>query len=109
MLEGLEVYPDRMRTNLDAGGGLLMSEALMMALAERMGRPEAYRVVAELTWRSFTDAVDLREAAQEDQRVIAVLDPADLDRVFDPVKYLGSAAAFVRRAVSRFRELGRAG
>jgi 3-carboxy-cis,cis-muconate cycloisomerase len=106
MLEGLEVHPDRMRANLDAGGGVILSEALMMALAEHMGRPEAYRVVAELTWRSFTDGVDLREAAQGDERVTAVLDPADLDRVFDPLNYLGSAEAFIRRAVTRFRGLG---
>src|SRR5450759_1756459 len=36
--EGLEVDEARMRVNLDAPGGLIMAEAVTMALAEETGR-----------------------------------------------------------------------
>src|SRR5439155_13652304 len=45
VLEGLEVFPERMQANLQATGGLMMSEHVVMALAERIGRPRARELV----------------------------------------------------------------
>ncbi|MFX8270433.1 3-carboxy-cis,cis-muconate cycloisomerase, partial [Acinetobacter baumannii] len=42
---GLEVRPETMRANLDATDGLLMAEAVMMALADRLGRLAAHERV----------------------------------------------------------------
>jgi 3-carboxy-cis,cis-muconate cycloisomerase len=75
-LEGLEVRPGRMRQNLEATGGLVLAESVTMALAERIGRQEAKR--AELT-------------------------EPEIDRALDPAGYLGSAEAFVDRALSGYR------
>src|SRR4029079_7801821 len=47
ILEGLVVEPERMRKNLDLTGGLIVAEAVMMALAEHTGRQEAHHIVAE--------------------------------------------------------------
>ena len=43
--EGLEVDVARMRINLDATNGLIMAEAVTMALAEKIGKSEAHRLV----------------------------------------------------------------
>ena len=45
MLEGLVVEPERMRRNLDLTGGLIVAEAVMMALAEHTGRQDAHDIV----------------------------------------------------------------
>src|SRR5581483_12308047 len=47
-LVGLRVDAGRMRANLEAGGGLMMAESLAMALAVRIGRAEAQRLVRAL-------------------------------------------------------------
>src|SRR5262249_56354606 len=46
MLAGLIVEPERMRRNLELTGGLIVAEAVMMALAEHTGRQEAHHIVA---------------------------------------------------------------
>jgi len=43
VLDGLEVHPERMDVNLAATRGLIMSERLVFALAERLGQEEAAR------------------------------------------------------------------
>ena len=43
--EGLEVDAARMRANLDATRGLIMAEAVTMALAEKIGKSEAHHLV----------------------------------------------------------------
>ena len=37
--------PERMRRNLDLTGGLIVAEAVMMALAEHTGRQDAHDIV----------------------------------------------------------------
>ena len=49
LLEGLEVDADRMRANLQARGGYLLSEPVMRALADRIGKHAAHTVVYEAT------------------------------------------------------------
>ena len=45
ILQGLVVDRDRMRRNLDVTGGLILAEAVMMALAEHTGRQAAHHIV----------------------------------------------------------------
>ena len=44
VLEGLKVFPERMRENLDAGGGLAYSQSVLLALVDAgLSRDDAYR------------------------------------------------------------------
>jgi 3-carboxy-cis,cis-muconate cycloisomerase len=94
VLEGLEVDDARMRENLDATGGLLMAERVSGLLAERLGRLAAHDLVAEAA-----RAPSFREA------LLLHLSEAELDEALDPAGYLGSAEAFVDRALTRYREV----
>jgi 3-carboxy-cis,cis-muconate cycloisomerase len=104
-LAHLEVHPERMRANLEHDGGLLMAEALTMALADRMGRPAAYAVVEDVAGRAARGSISLYDAAASDERISAVLSRAELTRVLDPATYLGSADAFIDRALDGYRRL----
>src|SRR5262249_100058 len=53
MLAGLEVYPEKMRRNLDALGGFLMSERVMFALADKIGKQTAHDVVYHAAMDGF--------------------------------------------------------
>lgn len=103
---GLEIDVSRMKMNLDQSGGLLMAESLTMALASRLGRPEAQDLVKELCARAVQSERSLRATALADARVRAVLTPERVDRALDPGLYLGSADALIDRALESYRVLG---
>ena len=69
VLEKLEVFPTRMRQNLDLLGGLLLSEKIMLALGEKIGKQTAHEVVYEIAMSSFEKEIPFKEALMSDQRV----------------------------------------
>ena len=96
VLQGLEVYPERMRENLHVGGGLAFSQNVLLALVEAgLARDEAYSIVqraAAAAWdegASFLDrlAEDLGVRERIGDRLDELFDPAaalrNLDAVFD--------------------------
>jgi 3-carboxy-cis,cis-muconate cycloisomerase len=101
-LDGLEVRPDRMRANLEATGGLLLSEAVSTALAGSLGRAKAKQVVGAACRRAVEAGRPLREELIDDDEI--ALSEAEIDRALDPAQYLGSAGAFVDRALAALRE-----
>ena len=104
-LDGLQVDAERMERNLGLTDGVVMSERISFLLAGRLGRREAYALVAEAAERSQASGRSLRDELLEDGRV--GLAPDELDKAFDPATYLGSAEAFVDRALRAYRdELG---
>ena len=97
--EGLEVHAPAMRRNLDASHGLVLAEAVQMALAASLGRDVAHKLVAEASARAIREGRPLRDVIAENPKVGATLGEAALDRLFEPANYLGSTAAFVDRAL----------
>jgi len=78
---------------------------LTMALAPRVGRPEAQRLVKAFCDHAVKSGVDLRQVALEDTQVSAILSPDEIDRAFDPGAYLGSTDAFIDRVLEAYREV----
>ncbi|HWP34615.1 MAG TPA: 3-carboxy-cis,cis-muconate cycloisomerase, partial [Thermodesulfobacteriota bacterium] len=71
LAEGLVVDPAQMRRNLERTGGLVMAEAAMMALAERIGREEAHHLVEAACERARAAGRPLADALLEEPRVAA--------------------------------------
>jgi 3-carboxy-cis,cis-muconate cycloisomerase len=94
---GLEVDAERMRANLDAGGGLVVAERISFALTPRLDRREAYTVVAEAT-----RAASFRDALLADAR--AGLTADELDSLLDSTGYLGAAEGLVERALREYED-----
>jgi 3-carboxy-cis,cis-muconate cycloisomerase len=99
--EGLVVDAARMRRNVDATGGLIVSEAVMMGLAPVFGRGEAHHIVNDACDLAIAEGIGLTAALMRDKRVSAKLDEAAIETMTDPAAYLGSAGAFVDRVLAR--------
>jgi 3-carboxy-cis,cis-muconate cycloisomerase len=95
LLSGLRVDRERMRANIGMTGGVVMAEAVVTRLAPLMGRIEAGDLVAEIAG----SGQPFRAALLADPRIS--LSEEDIDRALDPAGYLGSAAAFIDRALRR--------
>jgi 3-carboxy-cis,cis-muconate cycloisomerase len=94
-LGGLEVDAARMSENLDATGGLVLSERVAAALSGRLGRGAAHELVA-----GAARAPSFRDALLAEPR--AELDAEEVDALLDPTTYMGSAGTFVDRALARY-------
>jgi adenylosuccinate lyase len=85
VLENLRVFPDRMRRNLEAGGGLVYSQQVLLALVDRgISREEAYRFVQGSAAAAWDQGKDFREELLSRDKVRAHLTPDDLDALFTP-------------------------
>jgi adenylosuccinate lyase len=84
IVDGLVVYPERMRRNIDASHGLVFTHRLLLALVESgLPRGEAYRLVQRNAMRAWDEERDFRELVATDAGIAERLDPAALDSVFD--------------------------
>ena len=81
-----------------------MAEALTVAIAAKLGRHEAQRIVKAEAERAVRDGITLEEAAVEDTCTAGVLSADEIDRALDPTRYLGSADTFIDRALASFRQ-----
>jgi 3-carboxy-cis,cis-muconate cycloisomerase len=97
---GMEIDVARMRTNLDATGGLLLAEAVAMALGQHIGKQPAHELIEGACRRAVEGGRHLREALADDPQVTAYLSPDDLDRLFDPGNYLGLSEQLVARVLA---------
>jgi 3-carboxy-cis,cis-muconate cycloisomerase len=97
---GLTIDAKRMGENLDATDGLVMAEAIMMALGDRIGRLEAHHLVEAACGRAVAEGRHLRDVLAQDPAVTAHLSPEALDRLFAPDSYLGVAERFVQRVLA---------
>lgn len=84
VMDGLEVFPERMKTNLESTRGLVYSGRVLTALIEKgMKRQDAYQLVqrnAKLVW---ADQVGLYELLSADPDVRKLLTESELSELFD--------------------------
>ncbi|HEX9123664.1 MAG TPA: adenylosuccinate lyase [Actinomycetota bacterium] len=108
VLQDLRVYPDRMRTNLEAGGGLAFSQGVLLALVEAgLSRDAAYAAVQRAAGAAWDLGEDFRARLAEDPEVAGALTRDDLAALFDASRYLRNLdGVFDRLAKLPVREEG---
>lgn len=108
LAEGLQVFPDGMRRNLDLSGPLLLSEGVSAAVAPLLNGPEGdgkqqLQAVVDKTLQAppaeqaATYRRLLREAVPADR-----LSDARLEELLDPASYLGQAPGISQRILAAF-------
>ncbi len=93
--EGLEVDAARMRLNLDATHGLIMAEAVTMALAETIGKSEAHHLMEAASNRAVAEKTNLRDVLAKDPDISVHLSADKLEKLFEPMAYQGVAQILI--------------
>lgn len=101
LTEGLRVHPNRMRGNLDATDGLVISERLAAVLAALIGRGEARQALSRASRRVVEQGMELDEALRQEPGIADALPRDRLRELTDPTQYAGSAGALVDRSLRR--------
>ncbi len=92
VLRGLRIDRERMRANVDVTGGRVMSESIMLALAQRgLGRQRAHSLIRDIALQSSRDGTAFRDALLAHPEVHRWLTPQEVDAALHPESYLGTA------------------
>jgi adenylosuccinate lyase len=99
IMDGLVVYPERMRRNLEASHFLFFSQIVLSALVESgLARDEAYRLVQRAAMRAWEEELDFRELCRADEEIASRV---DLDSTFE----LGAYTRHVDTVFARLEAL----
>ena len=100
VLEGLVVHVDRMASNLDITGGLVFSQAVLLALVrDGVGRSEAYAWVQRCALAAYEGGASFKERLLADGQVVERLGQEGVERCFDLMYLLRHVPATVDRAL----------
>jgi 3-carboxy-cis,cis-muconate cycloisomerase len=88
-----------MRHNLGLTRGLINSEAVMMALAPKIGRQAAHDVVYAASMRAIEGDRQLRDELLDDAALKGLLSGTEVDDLLRPESYVGLAPQFVDRVL----------
>ncbi len=89
VLEGLQVYPENMRRNLELNRGLIFSESVLLALVDKgLTREDAYALVQRNAMRAWSEGGDFRALLASDPEVSSRLSAGELERCFDINRHL---------------------
>lgn len=101
MLAGLVVHEARMRENLDLTHGLIVAEAVMMAVAPKLGRQHAHDVVYDACRKAIEGNGHLADILAGMPEIVEALGSVDaIRRHCDPVNYLGLSGQMVDRVLA---------
>jgi 3-carboxy-cis,cis-muconate cycloisomerase len=102
LLEGLEIRPERMRANLEATGGLLLAEAVQMALTPALGRLAAHERIEAACRKALAEGRALLDLLAADPEIARHADRERLAELLHPANYLGVAGSFVDAVLARY-------
>ena len=102
--EGLEVDAARMRVNLDATDGLIMAEAVTMALAEKIGKSDAHHLIEAASKKAVAGKKHLRDVLTADAKITAQLGADKIAALFEPMAYQGASQALIDRLLASLND-----
>lgn len=105
LLEGLHVFPDRMKANLALTHGLISAEAVMMSLAGFIGRQEAHDVVHHAATEAAVRGTDFLDVLRREPRIAEVLTERQLEELLDPARHTGLSGRLARETAARAEEV----
>jgi adenylosuccinate lyase len=98
LVAGLRVFPERMRANLQASGGLAGSSAALLALVDAgWSREDAYAVVQRAAMDAWEGKGGFRDLLLAEPGVTEALGERALDAVLDPARFVAGAGAVLER------------
>jgi len=104
LFSNIQVFPDRMRKNLDLSGGLIMSERVMLELGKKIGRQKAHDAVYEAAQKSVNQARPFTETLGEEPEVVNILNEEQIADLLDPEQYTGLCSYFAEVFAEKARK-----
>lgn len=101
LLDRLDVHGDRMRRNLEASHGQIGSEAVMLALAAKVGRQTAHCLVHRVATEAASRNQSFHAALAEDSAIATALSRAEIERLVGDALQTAQCGALVDRVLGK--------
>jgi adenylosuccinate lyase len=89
IMSGLQIYPKRMKQNLELTKGLIFSQRVMLALIDKgLSRQKAYELVQRNAMKAWRENKNFLTLLKVDPEVTATLPQEELEPLFDYQYYL---------------------
>ena len=99
IIENLTVYEENMKRNMNKTFGLIYSQRVMLTLIDKgMVREEAYDLVQPKAMESWQTETPFRELIEKEDKITALLSPAELDECFNENHHLNQVDTLFKRA-----------
>jgi len=102
VLKGLTVKKENMRRNLDITQGLLMTETLMLALAQKTGKKETgFALVHRAAMEAFEKRQPFGEYIENFPEILKYFTRAEIHELLKPENYLGLNDALIDQVIGK--------
>jgi adenylosuccinate lyase len=104
MVQGMLVYPERMKENMKRSFGLYNSQRLMLALVQKgLTREDAYTIVQRTAMKSWRQKKDFKSLLRKDKSVMKHLSPSELSSLFELKPFLRHVDVLYKRVFGTAR------
>ncbi len=104
IISGLQVYPQKMKGNLELGRGAMMAEAVITQLVKKgAGRQEAHEIARKASMAARDNNSSLKQELEKEKTINEAFSASELETLFDYSNYTGSAKEKTLEVVSRWR------
>jgi adenylosuccinate lyase len=98
ILKGIQVYPERMKENIDRSYGLFCSQRVLLKLTEKgLSRENAYRLVQKTAMKSWQSRKPFNELLKKEGLITKYLSAKEIDSLFDLKFYTKNVNYIFRR------------
>ncbi len=101
----LDIHAERMRANLEAAGGFMLSEAVMLELAKRTGKQSAHTLVYETAMNAHSEGRGFKAAILDNAQIRAYITAEEIEAIFDYQRQTGQCAAMVDQVLAELRNV----
>jgi adenylosuccinate lyase len=105
LLKDLQIHPQRMRANILATNGFVHAEAVMLALAPKIGKQSAHRLVYEVAMQAQNEEMHFKQALIRHRQTASLLNNDEIEALFDPEQSTGVCGEMVDRVINRLLRL----
>jgi adenylosuccinate lyase len=89
IIDGLLIYPENMRKNVELTKGLIFSQRVLIALIDKgLSRQKAYELVQRNAMKSWTEKIDFLSLLKSDAEISSYISESELVSIFDYNQFL---------------------
>jgi adenylosuccinate lyase len=102
VFKNLQVFPEKMKKNLEISKGLPMSESLMTNLISKcMGRGEAHELMRKISIKAVQQNKTLKEVFIEENKRVKILTEKEINNALKPENYLGATEEIIEKVIKK--------
>ncbi len=99
VMEKLNIYPDRMKRNIQLTRGLVSSQQVLLALVKRgITREKAYAIVQRNALNAWKNEENFRRLIEVDPEVVKMLTPSEIEECFNLSYHMKNVDYILKRA-----------